>query len=62
MILLKNVSYLFMSVRQSKNKILTGIISNLINLSNVFKLTDLINTALLILNIKLTNLAIFLLS
>lgn len=49
-----------MSARQSKNRLLIGAIWNVISPSDMSKLTDPINIALQILNIKLANPALFL--
>ena len=51
-----------MSAKQSKNCVLIGTMLNIISPSGVFKLTDPINAAFLILNVKLADPAIFLLS
>lgn len=59
---LKNISSLFILTRHNKNSILTSTIRNVIGLSSISRLTDLIDTILPILNIKLTNSAIFLLN
>lgn len=58
-ILLKNVLSLSMSVRQSRNGILIGIMW-MIDFSDMSRLTDLIDTALTIPNVKLADPAIFL--
>lgn len=55
-----NVSCLSMSARQNKNRVLTEIIWNVTNLDEVSKLTDPINAAFLISNVKLANTALFL--
>lgn len=62
MILLKNALCLSISAKQSKNKVLIKTMWNVIYSSNISKLTDLINVALFISNIKLAELAVFLLS
>lgn len=60
MILLKNFLYLSISAKQSKNKMLTEIIPNVICLNGVFKSTNSMNKAFSIFNIKLANPAIIL--
>ena len=60
MILLKNAWSLFILAKLSKTGILIGIIWNKINFIRMFKMTNLINIAFLILNIKLAYSAIFL--
>ena len=51
-----------MSARQTKNGVLTRTIWNVISPSDIFKLTNPINAAFLISNVKLANPAVFLLS
>ena len=51
-----------MSAKHSKNGVLTSTIWKVIGPSGMSRLIDLIDAALLILNIKLADLAVFLLS
>ena len=51
-----------MSAKQRKNRVLTGIISNIISPNSVLKSTDPIDAVLLIPNVKLVDPAVFLLS
>lgn len=60
--MLKNALNIFISTKYNKNKILTDIILNIIYYSNKTRLVNLINLEFSILNIKLANLAIFLLN
>lgn len=61
-ILLKNALYLSISAKQSKNRVLTRTMGNIICLNGMSKLTDPIDAKFSILNVKLANLAVFLLS
>lgn len=60
MILLKNNPSLFMSAKHIKNEVLRDTMWNIINSRNVFKLNDLINKVLPILNVKFADLAVIL--
>lgn len=51
-----------MSARNNNNKVLTDILQNVIDCIDIFKIIESIDIAFLVLNIKLTNLTIFLLS
>ena len=62
LILLKNALSLSILARYSKNGVLTGTIWNVIDPNSISKLIDPIDVILLILNIKLADPAIFLLS
>lgn len=58
--IIKNTPSLYMLDKYSKNKVLTSTILDIIDLDDIFRLTHPINVVFLILNIKLTNLAVFL--
>lgn len=62
MILLKKALKLFISIKHNKNKILIDSIWNVIDIISLFKIIDLINITFLILNVKMADLAIFLIS
>lgn len=51
-----------MSAKYSRNNVLIGTMWNIIGLSSISRLTNLIDTVLLILNLKLADLVMFLLS
>lgn len=59
-ILLKNAPSLSMSARHSKNRVLTSTMWNVIDPNSICKLTNSIDIALLIPNIKLADPSIFL--